>query len=227
MTALVAVALLTALAPWQAVGTAAQMDQMDQNPSLNHLSGDDFDKAFLMRMSMHHAMAVMMARPAAAQGAHQETKELAQGIIDAQTAELAGMRTWAKEWYGLDLPDHLMMMDQMMGGSMMGGMGDRGMTGAGSGMAKPGGMPMGQMGDMAMMHEMSMMNTLGKLPPRRLEAAFLSLMIPHHQGAIDMAWLVPDRASHQELKDLGQAITRSQGDEIGKMDSWLSSWYGL
>jgi uncharacterized protein (DUF305 family) len=55
----------------------------------------------------------------------------------------------------------------------------------------------------------------------------MSLMIPHHQGAIDMAMLVPERANHQELKDLAQTIVQSQGEEIGRMNGWLASWYGL
>ena len=86
--------------------------------------------------------------------------------------------------------------------------------------------PMGQM-PMGMMHEMSMMADLWKLPPQRLEAVFLSLMIPHHEGAITMAKFMPDRAAHQELKDLGQRIIQSQSDEITAMSAWLSSWYGL
>jgi uncharacterized protein (DUF305 family) len=52
-------------------------------------------------------------------------------------------------------------------------------------------------------------------------------MIPHHQDAIDMANLMPDRAAHQELKELGQSIIQSQGDEISKMHGWLGNWYGL
>ena len=214
--AVAAIALLLSLAPWRAVGTAAQMGQM---APLDQLSGNDFDAAFLAQMSMHHAMAVMMARPAAAQSAHQETKDLAQAIIADQTREIAQMRGWAKDWYGLDLPDHIAMMDQMQGGSSMG-------EHAGHGMMGQGGM-MGQMGNMGMMNGMSMMNDLWKLSPQRLEATFMSLMVPHHQSAIAMAMLVPDRASHQELKDLAQGVIQSQGDEIGKMNSWLSSWYGL
>jgi uncharacterized protein (DUF305 family) len=161
---------------------------------------------------MHHAMAVGMARPAAAQAAHQETKDLAKAIIDDQTKEIAQMRSWAKDWYGMDIPDHVAMMGQGQGHNMPG------MTHPmGPGM----GMPMGQMGDM------SMMQSLWKLPPQRLEVVFLSQMIPHHQDAIDMAMLVPDRAAHQELKDLAKSIIQSQGDEITKMNNWLGSWYSL
>ena len=56
---------------------------------------------------------------------------------------------------------------------------------------------------------------------------FVRMMIPHHQSAIDMAMLVPDRAAHQELKDLAKSVIQSQGDEINKMNGWLGSWYSL
>ncbi len=214
-TAVVLLALLVTLLPWRAVGTAAQMGA---TTPLDQLSGDDFDRAFLLQMNMHHAMAVMMARPAAAQSAHQETKDLAQTIIDDQMREIVLMRSWAKSWYGLDVPDPVAAMDQMQGGAM----GDH----SGHGMMGQGGV-MGQVSGMGMMQDMSMMNDLWKLSPQRLEVAFMTLMIPHHQSAIDMAMLVPDRASHQELKDLAQAIIQGQGDEIGKMNGWLASWYGL
>lgn len=217
--AVATLALLVALAPWLTVRTAAQMSQ---TPPLDQLAGDDFDKAFLSQMTMHHAMAVMMARPAAAQAPHQETKDLAQAIVDDQTREIAQMRSWAKEWYGMDIPDHVAMMDQMMGQGQ--GMAGQGHTMPGmsqSGMPMQSGMPTGQMGDM------SMMESLWKLPPNRLEVVFLSQMIPHHQSATEMAMLVPDRAAHQELKDLAQSIIKSQGDEISKMNGWLASWYSL
>jgi uncharacterized protein (DUF305 family) len=222
----VALALLLILAPIATIPGHAQMGPM-MGPSLDQLSGDEFDKAFLSQMTMHHAMAVMMARPVVANASHQELKDLAQGIINDQTRETAEMRSWAKEWYGIDLPDHVAMMDQMMGqGQSMPGMNPSGMA-PGMGMPMQGGMPMGQMGDMSMMHNMSMMASLSKLPPQRLEVVFMSQMIPHHQGAIDMARLVPDRAAHQELTDLSQNVIESQAGEIDKMNNWLGSWYSL
>ena len=99
-------------------------------------------------------------------------------------------------------------------------------------MHQPGNMPMRngmpmQPGNMPMMGDMSMMASLDKLPPQRLEAVFMSDMIPHHQSAIDMAGLAADRAAHQEVKDLAKSITASQSAEIEQMNGWLSSWYGL
>ena len=222
----VALALLLILAPIVTMPGHAQMGPM-MGPSLDQLSGDEFDKAFLSQMTMHHAMAVMMARPAVANASHQELKDLAQGIINDQTRETAEMRSWAKDWYGIDLPDHVAMMDQMMGhGHSMPGMNHPGMA-PGMGMPMHGGMPMGEMGDMSRMHNMSMMASLWKLPPQRLEAVFMSQMIPHHQSAIDMARLVPDRAAHQELTDLSTNVIDSQSGEIDKMSNWLGSWYSL
>lgn len=224
----VALALLLILAPIATMPSYAQMGPMMGQP-LDQQSGDDFDKAFLSQMTMHHAMAVMMARPAVANASHQELKDLAQGIINDQTREIAQMRAWGKDWYAMDIADPVAMMDQMMGQGMP-GMNPSGMTpgmAPGMGMPMQGGMPMGQMGDMSMMHNMSMMANMTKLPPQRLEAVFMSQMIPHHQGAIDMAKLVPDRAAHQELKDLAKTIIESQSAEMDRMNGWLSMWYGL
>jgi uncharacterized protein (DUF305 family) len=210
-------ALLLVFAP-ATTPTRAQMV-----PSLDQLSGDAFDTAFLAQMTMHHTMAVMMAKPVVANATHPELKQLAQSIIDDQTREIGQMRGWARDWYGVELPDHLAMMDQMMGhgqSTNVPSMGHSGMP-MQSGMPVPPGMSMGPMGDM------SMMESFWKLPPQRLEVVFMSQMIPHHQSAIEMAKLVPERAAHQELKDLAQNVITSQSSEIDQMNSWLSSWYGL
>lgn len=186
---------------------SAQMGPM-MGPPLEQLSGDAFDRAFLMQMTMHHAMAVMMARPAESNGPHAELRTAAGGMIQDQTREIAQMRGWLKEWYGVDMPDMVAMMEGMSSGR----------TPIMPGMSQ---MPMGGMEDM------SMMASLWKLPPNRLEAVFMSMMIPHHQGAIDMANLAPQRAAHQELKDLAEGIISSQSTEIDEMNGWLAAWYGF
>lgn len=211
----ITLALLTMIAPWQASPISAQMGQMDHgehmgqaNPmmaQLDQLTGDDFDKAFLMQMSMHHAMAIMMARPAAANATHQESVDLANSIIADQAKEIATMGQWLKAWYGVDQP----MMTIMMANGNMGPMSMDGHS------------------PMSMDMSMSMMGDLWKLPGPRLEVVFLSEMIPHHQGAVEMAHLASDRAAHQEIKDLARSIDASQSDEIQKMNTWLAGWYGL
>lgn len=54
------------------------------------------------------------------------------------------------------------------------------------------------------------------------DIAFLQGMIPHHQGAIEMARLVPDRTDRQELTELAEEIIASQQPEIHQMEAMLA-----
>jgi uncharacterized protein (DUF305 family) len=56
------------------------------------------------------------------------------------------------------------------------------------------------------------------------DKAFLEAMIPHHEGAIDMAQMVEQSAKHQEIKDLAKAIATSQQREIDMMKQWQKDW---
>ena len=59
---------------------------------LNGKTGDDFDKAFLSEMVMHHEGAVDMAEAALKSAKHQEIKNLANAIISAQNKEITDMK---------------------------------------------------------------------------------------------------------------------------------------
>lgn len=54
---------------------------------------------------------------------------------------------------------------------------------------------------------------------------FIIMMIPHHQGAIDMAELALEKAQRPELKKLAEAIQRDQNREIDEMRTWYKQWY--
>lgn len=56
------------------------------------------------------------------------------------------------------------------------------------------------------------------------DKAFLSEMIAHHQGAIQMANLALTNAKHQEIKDLAKDIVSAQSSEISKMREWEMQW---
>jgi len=72
---------------------------MDMNAALRGKTGDDFDQAFLSEMIVHHQGAIDMAELALTGAKHQEIKDLAKEIVNAQTKEIAEMKTWQKSWY--------------------------------------------------------------------------------------------------------------------------------
>jgi uncharacterized protein (DUF305 family) len=69
-----------------------------------------------------------------------------------------------------------------------------------------------------------MMKALEGKTGDEFDKAFIEQMIPHHQGAIDMAELALKNAEHQEIKDLAQEIIKAQETEINMMRGWQSSW---
>ena len=52
---------------------------------------------------------------------------------------------------------------------------------------------------------------------------FMRDMIPHHNQAVQMAALVPERTNRPELIDLAGRIKASQADEIAFMKGWLEA----
>ena len=56
-----------------------------------------------------------------------------------------------------------------------------------------------------------------------LDRAFLEGMIPHHQGAIDMARYL-EKSQRPELQELGRNIIKAQQAEIEQMQKWLVEW---
>jgi len=75
--------------------------------------------------------------------------------------------------------------------------------------------------------EMSMSEMADQLETKsgvEFDKAFIEMMIDHHQGAIDMAVLIPSRTKHNELIQLGEAIVNAQTEEIGNMRQWQKDW---
>lgn len=82
------------------------MGQMDVE--LMKLSGEEYDKAFIEMMIVHHEGAVNMAKLSANRATHDEIKQLSAGVIAAQEKEIADMKQWQKTW-GYQ-PDEMMDM---------------------------------------------------------------------------------------------------------------------
>lgn len=72
------------------------------------------------------------------------------------------------------------------------------------------------------MHDMSAM--LEGLDGDDFDAAFIEGMIPHHQGAIDMANAALKSAKHAEIQKMAKDIISAQQREIDQMKQWQKNW---
>lgn len=76
-------------------------------------------------------------------------------------------------------------------------------------------------------HSMSMDDMVHELEGKSGDAfdkAFIEQMIPHHEGAVDMAKLAQQNAAHQEIKDMAEEIITAQEKEIKMMQDWQMQW---
>jgi uncharacterized protein (DUF305 family) len=55
---------------------------------------------------------------------------------------------------------------------------------------------------------------------------FIVMMVPHHEGAIEMAGLAVTRAKRPEIRELARRIKASQEKENDQMRRWYRQWYG-
>jgi len=80
-------------------------------------------------------------------------------------------------------------------------------------------------GSMNMSSDMSMMSSsLKGLKGDEFDKQFISEMITHHEGAVDMAELALTNAKHQEVKTMAQNIISAQTKEIDEMQTWQKNW---
>lgn len=56
------------------------------------------------------------------------------------------------------------------------------------------------------------------------DTRFAQMMIVHHEGALEMADLMVDRATTPEVRALAERISAAQGPEIELMSGWLTAW---
>ena len=72
--------------------------------------------------------------------------------------------------------------------------------------------------------DQSMTNMLKGKTGDEFDKAFIAMMIPHHQGAVDMAGKAKISAKHEEIKTMANEIISSQNKEIKMMRDWQKAW---
>lgn len=70
-----------------------------------------------------------------------------------------------------------------------------------------------------MMGDGSMMN-------QNIDQHFIVQMIPHHEGAIEMAKIALERSKRPEIISLANGIIEAQTREINDMTGWYKTWFG-
>lgn len=80
--------------------------------------------------------------------------------------------------------------------------------------------------DMDNMMEAMTKNLKGKTGAA-FDKAFIDDMIPHHQGAVEMAKLVLTSTDRPELKKMAQEIIDAQTKEINMMQEWQKEWFTI
>ncbi len=159
------------------------------------------DKAFVANMIPHHRSAVQMAQIAGGRAQHPQVSELATNIIKSQNAEIAEMTGFARR-LGVSTAGQMKHMSGSQAKNDAGGMN---MSAAEMGMSM----------DPA---------TLKTAKP--FDRAFLTMMLPHHMGALRMSRIELKTGENPQLRDLARRIITGQTAEIREMTSWKASWYG-
>lgn len=74
------------------------------------------------------------------------------------------------------------------------------------------------------MNNQEMMISLKGKTGDEFDKTFISEMIKHHQGAIEMAKAAQMNAKRPEIKKLADEIITAQEKEISQMKAWQMSW---
>lgn len=102
------------------------------------------------------------------------------------------------------------------------------LAGAAVAQSSMGGMDHSQMsgGTMSGMTMKMDMSGLEKLQGKAFDRAFLSMMVPHHQMAVDMSKAVLPRSKDVTVKTWANAVIKDQNREINQMNTLLKSYGG-
>jgi uncharacterized protein (DUF305 family) len=68
------------------------------------------------------------------------------------------------------------------------------------------------------------MTHLTHMSGNALDAMFIDMMKPHHEGALAMAKDALAKAEHPEIRQLARAIIDAQTREIRQFDAWRKAW---
>lgn len=182
----------------QVANTPVPDHGMNHNMAMNLGPADEnYDLRFIDAMIPHHQGAVEMAQAALEKSQRSEIRELSTEIIETQQQEIAQLQQWRQAWYP-QASNAPVAYDPQTGETV----------------------PMSQQ----QMHSMMMHGNLGTADAE-FDRRFIDAMIPHHEGAVEMAQDALNKSQRPEIQNLAQEIINSQQAEIEQMQQWRQAWY--
>lgn len=175
-------------------GSAASSPSVSAETSADAHNAQDV--SFAQGMIPHHQQAIEMAELADGRAASPQVKDLAARVEKAQGPEISTMTGWLKTW------------DEKVPESMP-GMDHSGMEG------------MEGMDGMAGMMDSADMDKLKKASGKEFDSMFLTMMVEHHEGAVEMATTEKAKGEYKDATAMAGDIITAQNAEISEMKKLL------
>ncbi|WP_405554276.1 DUF305 domain-containing protein [Streptomyces canus] len=172
-------------------GSAASSPSVSAETSADAHNAQDV--SFAQGMIPHHQQAIEMAELADGRAASTQVKDLAARVEKAQGPEITTMTGWLKAW------------DEKVPESMP-GMDHSGMDG---------------MDGMAGMMDSADMGKLKKASGKDFDSMFLTMMVEHHEGAVEMATTEKAKGEYKAATAMAGDIVTAQNAEISEMKKLL------
>ena len=172
-------------------GSAASSPSVSAETSADAHNAQDV--SFAQGMIPHHQQAIEMAELADGRAASTQVKDLAARVEKAQGPEITTMTAWLKAW------------DEKVPESMP-GMDHSGMAG---------------MDGMAGMMDSADMGKLKKASGKDFDSMFLTMMVEHHEGAVEMATTEKAKGEYKAATAMAGDIVTAQNAEISEMKKLL------
>jgi len=189
-----AMLVLAALVVGVAIGAVTAQTGNDNNAAP---ANDSADAGFVRDMSTHHAQAVSMADAIRTRTDDPLLASLATDIVLTQQSQIGRFSGWLDQW-GLPVTSTDAPMSWTQGHTTM---------------------DMETMPGMATNDEI---RQLDSLPIEDAEILFLTLMIRHHRGGVEMADTIETMTQRAEVRGIASSIVASQQSEIEAMQSMLN-----
>jgi uncharacterized protein (DUF305 family) len=180
------------------------------------------EAGFSRDMQVHHEQAVEMAMAVRDRSDADDVRTIAYDIATAQSQQAGQMYAWLELWGDSQAPTEP-TMTWMTRPTLDGSYGDHDHTAGAAptdGASAPSHTPGDPMPGLATPEQMAELRAADGVDAERL---FLTLMIAHHRGGIEMAEAVLARSDDRQVGDFARGMIMTQESDIDAMEQMLEA----